>query len=120
MSILVFMEQAAGQFHRTSLETLAAAQILASAQELPIVAAVVGHNVEPAASHIAAYELQHVYALDHEALTQYTPEGYVAALEPLIRRINPTYVILPHTYQVRDFAPRLATRFGQVLVSDVI
>ena len=26
----------------------------------------------------------------------------------------------PHTYQVRDFAPRLATRFDQMLIADVI
>ena len=28
-------------------------------------------------------------------------------------------MILPHSYQVRDFAPALATRFGQVLIPDV-
>ncbi len=35
------------------------------------------------------------------------------------RRI-PHYVVFPHTYQVRDFVPALATRFRQVLISDVI
>ena len=29
-----------------------------------------------------------------------------------MRRLDPAYVLFPHTYQVRDFAPRLATRFG--------
>ena len=34
--------------------------------------------------------------------------------------MNPKIVLFPHTYQVRDFAPKLATRFDQVLISDVI
>ena len=62
-------------------------------------------GVEPLASKAAVYELQHVYALENPALAQYTPEGYTAALESLIRALRPDYVIFPHTYQVRDFAP---------------
>jgi electron transfer flavoprotein alpha subunit len=34
--------------------------------------------------------------------------------------VNPSLVLFPHTYQVRDFAPKLATRFNQVLISDVV
>ena len=37
-----------------------------------------------------------------------------------MRRLDPAFILLPHTYQVRDFAPRLATRFGQTLIADVI
>jgi electron transfer flavoprotein alpha subunit len=38
----------------------------------------------------------------------------------LVRQVNPALVLFPHTYQVRDYAPKLATRFSQVLISDVI
>ena len=44
----------------------------------------------------------------------------MAALAALMRSAQPKYVLFPHTYQVRDFAPTLATRFGPVLVPDVI
>ena len=120
MSILVFLEHYNGQFHRMSFEALVAAQGMASTLELPLSAVVVGNGVEPMASKAAVYELQHVYALENPALAQYTPEGYTAALESLIRRVQPDYVVFPHTYQVRDFAPRLATRFGSALISDVV
>jgi electron transfer flavoprotein alpha subunit len=56
----------------------------------------------------------------HALLKDYTADGYVSALEQLIRKLNPSYVVFPHTYQVRDFAPRLAARFGQVLLADLI
>jgi electron transfer flavoprotein alpha subunit len=52
-------------------------------------------------------------------LKDYTADGYVIALEQLVKKVGPSYVVFPHTYQVRDFAPALATRFGQVLISDV-
>jgi electron transfer flavoprotein alpha subunit len=59
------------------------------------------------------------YALQHPLLENYTSDGYVLAFEQLIRKLEPSYVVFPHTYKVRDFVPRLATRFGQVLISDI-
>ncbi len=38
----------------------------------------------------------------------------------MISKAGATLVIFPHTYQVRDFAPKLATSFRKVLVSDCI
>jgi len=120
VSILVVMEQSGGQFHRMSFETLAAAQAMASTLELPVYAAVLGRGIEKLASDVAAYQLQHVYALDGAALAQYTPDAYVPAVQSLVQRTGAQYVLFPHTYQVRDFAPRVATRFGTVLLSDVV
>ena len=81
----------------------------------PIAAAVIGQ-----ARELAGKKLDRVYTVEHELLAKYTADGYTAALEQLIRKANPTIVLFPHTYQVRDFAPKLATRFDQVLISDVI
>lgn len=50
----------------------------------------------------------------------YTADAYTAAVEELIRKENPTLVVFGHTYQTRDYAPKLAARFGRVLISDVI
>ena len=111
--ILVFLERSGSQFHRLSLETLSAGQQLGAAMNMPVASVVIGAGAgeTPAGS---------VYAIEHPLLQQYTPDGYTIALEQLIRAKEPTYVLLPHTYTVRDFAPKLATRFDRVLVSDVI
>jgi electron transfer flavoprotein alpha subunit len=58
--------------------------------------------------------------LTHPLLESYTADGYTAAYEGLVKTLAPSVVLLPHTYEVRDWAPKLATRFGQVLISDVI
>ena len=116
MSILVVLEQQAGQWHRMSWETLAAAQQLGE----PVEAAVLGKGISALANEAASKKLAKVWAVEHDLLESYTADGYTAALEQLIRKTRPKLVLFPHTYQVRDFAPKLATRFSQVLVSDVI
>jgi electron transfer flavoprotein alpha subunit len=120
MSILVVLEQQTGAWHRMSWETLAAGQQLAAALGQPIEAAVVGKGIANLAAEAAGKKVAKVWALEHDLLDVYTADGYTAAIEQLIRKIQPTVVLFPHTYQVRDFAPKLATRFAQVLISDVI
>jgi electron transfer flavoprotein alpha subunit len=83
-------------------------------------AAIAGQGVGSLAAEAATKKVAKVYAVEHELLKDYTADAYTAAIEGLIRKVNPTLVLFPHTYQVRDFAPKLATRFQQVLVSDVI
>jgi electron transfer flavoprotein alpha subunit len=117
--ILVIMEHTGGDWHRMSLETLAAAQQLAAALTLPLHAVILS-SIEGAAAGLAGKKIDGVFCLEHPLLDSYTADGYTAALEQLIRAKQPQYVLFPHTYQVRDFAPKLATRFRRVLVSDVI
>jgi electron transfer flavoprotein alpha subunit len=120
MSILVILEQRAGVWSRMSFETLAAAAEMGRELGEPVSAAVAGDQVATLAAEAAANRIEKVYAVEHSLLAAYTADAITAALEQLIRRVNPRLVLLPHTYRVRDFAPKLATRFGRVLVSDAI
>jgi electron transfer flavoprotein alpha subunit len=118
MSVLVILEQQQGKWHRMSWETLAAGQQFAATMGVPVEAAIVG--APDLASEAATKKVAKVYSVEHDLLKDYTADGYTAAVEELIRKANPSLVLFPHTYQVRDFAPKLATRFNQVLISDVI
>jgi electron transfer flavoprotein alpha subunit len=112
--ILVIAEQKDGKLNRASVETIAAAQQLS----MPITIAVAGQNVATVAGELAQYG--NVIAADHAALAHYTPEGFVQALQQVIAQVNPAIVMLPHTYQTRDFSPTLATRLDRALITDVI
>ena len=118
--ILAVLEQQAGQWHRLSWETLAAGQQLAAALGTSLEIAVAGASVGPLAAQAAAKKAAKMWVVEHELLASYTADAFTAALEALVRHASPSLVLLPHTYQTRDFAPKLATRFGRVLVSDVI
>jgi electron transfer flavoprotein alpha subunit len=118
--ILVVIEQRAGAWNKMSFEALAAGQQLAAKLGVDVSAAVVGEGLQTPGTWISSGKLDAAYAVEHALLKEYTADGYVAALEQLVKKLEPDYVLFPHTYQVRDFAPALATRFHQVLISDVI
>jgi len=114
--VLVVVEHKNGALGRISLEALAAGQLLAQTLNLEVAAASLAGD--PA--ELSAYKLSTIYAVMHPLLERYTADGYTLALQQLVEKVQPAYVVFPHTYQVRDFAPALATRFQRVLISDVI
>jgi electron transfer flavoprotein alpha subunit len=118
--ILVVLEHRGGAYNRMSWEALAAGQQIASASGQPLSAAVVGNDLEALSGELASKKLEKGYRAEHALLKDYTADGYILALEQLIKKLDPAFVVFPHTYQVRDFAPRLAARFGQVLLADLI
>src|SRR5262245_17370029 len=105
--VLVLMEQRGGGWNRMSWETLAAGQEIAAALGASCSAAVIGKGVSALASELASKQLTKVYAADHELLADYTPDAYAAAAESVVRQSGATLVLFPHTYQVRDFAPKV-------------
>jgi electron transfer flavoprotein alpha subunit len=124
-TILVVAEQREGRLNRVSLETVVAAQTLATQTGWAVEAAVVGgvdvgEGASSPAAELARCAVATVYAIEGAQLASYTPDGFVAALRAFIERRRPKLVLLPHTYQVRDFAPRLAASFGAALLSDVV
>jgi electron transfer flavoprotein alpha subunit len=117
--VLVIGEQTAGVWNRMSLETLVAGQHLARTLAAPAAAVVFGPGSAEPAKELAACALDRVVVLEHERLANYTADGATAALAWLVAQVRPDVVLLPHTYRVRDFAPRLAARAGRPLLSDV-
>jgi electron transfer flavoprotein alpha subunit len=114
--ILVVAEQREGTLNRASLETIAAAQSTADTVKV----AILGAGVEAAAAELAKADVADVIVVDDAALTVYTADGWVLALEQLVAAEKPDRVFLPHTYQTRDFAPALAARLKRPLVTDCI
>ncbi|MDP9055338.1 MAG: electron transfer flavoprotein subunit alpha/FixB family protein [Acidobacteriota bacterium] len=118
--ILVVLEQRDGALHKAALEAVVAAQQLGTALGLPVFAALPGSGIEAVAQTLTNCNLTKIHVLDHELLRDYTPDGYTIPLRQLIEQHQPKYVLFAHTYQARDFAPKLATALNRVLLSDVI
>src|SRR5580698_2991365 len=119
-TILVVVEQREGKLNRVSWETLAAGQALAADTGGTLEAAVVGSGVTAFAGEIAAKKVAKVYAVESPKLEPYTPDAFSAALKQFIEAKQPELVLMPHTYQVRDFIPKLATAMGRTVISDCI
>src|SRR5580765_1241434 len=119
-TILVVAEQREGKLNRVSWETVAAAQAIAAETGATVEAAVFGGGIGSIAQEIAGKKLAKVYAIESPALARYEPDGVVAALKTFIQQRQPALVLMPHTYQVRDFAPQLATALDRTPISDAI
>lgn len=118
--ILVFIEHKDCVLNKTSLEAITAAQTIGKELGLSVSAVIPCGTSCELADQIAGYELEKVIVAQNAHLSTYTPDGYTDAFEAVMKQTNPQYVIMAHTYQVRDFAPKLAARFGKEVVGDVI
>lgn len=117
--ILVFAEHRNGVLNRTSLEALAAAQSLGAQLGSSVTVAVL-YKDATFANELAAYKADKVLSVENDKLAEYTPDAYTDAMEATVKQINPQFIIFPHTYLVRDFAPKLAARFGKDVISDCV
>lgn len=118
--ILVFIEHKDCVLNRVSLEAVAAAQSIGKDLGLPVTAVIPCGKDCALAQEIAGYAIEKVIVAKNEKLSQYTPDAYADAWEQVIKTLSPQYIIMSHTYQVRDFAPKVAARLGREVVGDCI
>jgi electron transfer flavoprotein alpha subunit len=120
MTILVVVEQREGKLNRVSWETIAAGQAIAAETGWILEAAVAGSGVNSIAEEVAAKKVARVYDVESAKLEPYTPDAFAAALKQFLSGKKPQLVVMPHTYQVRDFVPKLATAMGRACISDCV
>lgn len=118
--VLVIAEQRDERISRSSWEAMRAGQQLSEALGTPLNVAVLGSSVRRMAEELAARAAHEVIAVEHALLTNYTPDGYAQAIRQLLADRPFGWVLLSHTYQTRDFAPKLAAAAGRAFVGDVI
>ncbi|MGA7566553.1 MAG: electron transfer flavoprotein subunit alpha/FixB family protein [Terriglobales bacterium] len=119
-TILVVVEQREGKLNRVSWETLTAGQAIAAQTGWTLEAAVLGSGVSVIAAEVAAKKVAKVYDIESPALEPYTPDAFANALKQFLEKHPARLVLMPHTYQVRDFVPKLATALQTTVISDVI
>src|SRR6202043_3006378 len=120
MKIVVIAEHRQGKWNNTSFETLAAAQQIAKDTSSTVSGVVIGKGVAGLAEEFAARNVAEVLLVQHDLLESYTPDGYCVALSQVISSAKPDLVLFPHTYQVRDFAPKLAAMLGKGMIGDCV
>jgi len=118
MKILVITELRQGKWNNASFETLAAAQQIAKDTSSAVSALVIGKDIAAFAEELAGKNVAEVLRVEHNLLEAYTPDGYCVALKQVVENAKPNLVLFPHTYQVRDFAPKLSAMLGKGMIGD--
>ena len=120
MDILIIIEDNNGKSHRMGLESIAAAQHMSDKLGLSASAMVMGKNADSLASEASAYDLDEVLVLKHDLLNEYSSDGYAEAVKQIIDSENPTYILFGHSYQVRDYVPKISAKLMRPFLADSI
>lgn len=119
-TVWIVLQHRDGALSRQSREAIAAGQKLAAELGGAAEAVLLGSGIDALAGEVAgSADLAAVRTLDHPALADYTPGGYVAALAPALRAAAPGWVVFPHSYQTVDYFARLAQETGAGLLPEI-
>ncbi|MFQ5640119.1 MAG: electron transfer flavoprotein subunit alpha/FixB family protein [bacterium] len=119
-TILIVAEQRDGKLNKSTWETVVAGQKLAKELGADVSVLLLGRRVGELANEVATKNVKEVMVAEHEKLSDYTPDGFSAAIQQVITSESPDFVFFSHTYMVRDYAPKLATRLKKALISDCV
>ena len=116
MNFLIVIEDNRGSVHRMSLEAIAGAQKLGG----NITALAIGENANSLAQELSTIEIDKTLIVNHDLVSTYTSDGYTEVVSNVIQSINPDVIIAGHSYQTRDFMPRVSARLNIPFIPDVI
>tara|TARA_B100001250_G_C19771750_1_gene777483 strand:+ start:697 stop:1644 length:948 start_codon:yes stop_codon:yes gene_type:complete len=114
MKILNFIEDNNGKINTNSLESIKAAQEINS-NNGEIFCVTFNANV---AQELKQYDIKEILLLEDDHLSDYSPLFFTNAIEQIINQINPELILFGHTYQTRDWVPRLSARLDIPFISD--
>ena len=120
MNILVVLEDNNGAIHRMSLEAIVAAQKISSKLKSKITVLAMGRNAEALALEVSKYDLNEVLKINSSSLNSYSSDGYAIAIEQIILEHDFKYVFFGHTYQVRDYVPKISAKLMRPFLADNI
>jgi len=118
--VWVVLEDRNGRIVPFSWEALAAGRKLSTQLGLPLGVILMGAQTASLVPELDGRSIDRAVRIEHPLLSPYTADGFSLALQQFFQSEKPAYVVFPHTYQVRDYAPALAAKFGQMLLGDVV
>ena len=116
MNTLVVLESNRGVLHRLSKEAIVAAQGMGG----KVSAIILGKDADTVVSGLANIKLEEILVVKNNLVDSYDADGYTEIISKVIQEESPKNIVLGHTYQTRDFAPRLSARLNIPFIPDII
>ena len=116
MKSLVIIEHKNGVLHRMSREAISCAQKIGG----DITALVIGENAESVSNELSNFEIEKTFIVNHELVPSYNVDGYKEIIEQVVDSISPNIIITGHTYQARDFMPRVSAALDIPFIPDIV
>ena len=116
MNSLVIIEHKNSKIHRMSREAIVGAQKIGG----QITALVIGKDFKDVSNELLNYEIEKTVVVDHDLVPVYNADGYKEIIKQVFDFVDPKFIIAGHTYQSRDFMPRVSAALDIPLIADLI
>jgi electron transfer flavoprotein alpha subunit len=116
MDILVVLEDNRGSLHRMSKEAIAGAQKMGGS----VSALAIGANADALAGELSGVDLTEVITVNHDLVSSYNADGYSEVVKQVIESELPKTILIGHSYQTRDFMPRVSAKLDIPFIPDII
>ena len=116
MEILVLVEDSHGVVHRLSKEAISGAQAISN----DVSVLVIGENSKKIATDLTSLHLSEIITVEDALVESYNADGYAEIVCRVIEAQSPRLIFAGHTYQTRDFMPRVSARLNIPFIPDII
>ncbi len=116
MDILVVLEDNRGSLHRMSKEAIAGAQKMGGS----ISALAIGANADAMVGELSGVDITEVITINHDLVSSYNADGYSDVVSEVIKSESPKTIVAGHSYQTRDFMPRVSAKLDIPFIPDII
>jgi electron transfer flavoprotein alpha subunit len=116
MDTLVVLESSRGSLHRLSKEAIAGAKSLGGTVSV----LTIGKDADSIAQELSGVQLDEILIVKNEYVESYNADGYAEIVSQVIQSESPKNIVLGHTYQTRDFVPRVSARLDIPFIPDII
>jgi electron transfer flavoprotein alpha subunit len=118
--IFVIAEHKDNKLKPITSELLVFAQRMGRDFSQPVTAVVLGSSTAGLADELKSKKIDRVIRAEHASLAEYNPDSYVEVLKAILGKEKPFAVLIGHTTQGMDFAPRLAVGLRRPLIAGCV
>jgi len=116
--VLIFAEQRNGDIKKITRQLATIGKELSAKTGGRLVAVLAGKGVKDKAAALGKYGVTKVFVADHDALSNYSTEGYTGVCAKVIEQEKPSIFLTGATAMGRDLSARVAQRFKTGLLTD--
>ena len=117
-NIWVFIETECGKAKNVGYELLHVARPLADQKGCPLVAVVIGKDIEGVAKDAVCYGADSAIIVDGPEYEYYTTDAFTKAMVTLVEKYKPETLMIGATNNGRDMGPRVSCRLKTGLTAD--
>ena len=117
MKLFVFIQHEEEKINSVSLEALQGAQEITKNSGGTVSAVTFSSKI---GKQLTSYDLNEILVIESSKLEHYDPLYYVKAMEDVVVSESPHILVFGHSYETRDWVPRLSARLDIPFISDCI